>query len=153
MALSVTGCLKENVGFCMSVSVFPLYISLWVFLCDCECLGQPGPIHRMASPCTPLSPSPQEPQGKGSGSGKELWGMRCRWSRNGVAWLGGQHQGAGVGVGSHRRERKGDRGGSLLPALCLLARAYLHGIYISFASRSIKNLTSSRLPGAACPAW
>lgn len=45
---------------------------------------------------------------------------------------------------------------SLLPLLSaqhLLARAYLHGIYISFASRSIKNLTSSRLPGAACPAW
>ena len=40
-----------------------------------------------------------------------------------------------------------------LPAQSLLARAYLHGIYISFASRSIKNLTSSRLPGAACPAW
>lgn len=41
----------------------------------------------------------------------------------------------------------------LLPAQRLLARAYLHGIYISFASCSIKNLTSSRLPGAARPAW
>lgn len=71
--------------------------------------------------------------------------MRCRWSQNGVAWLGGQHRGAGVVVGSHRRERKGDRGGPLLssplpapsapspapPGKSLFAW-YLHFICIAF---------------------
>lgn len=99
------------------------------------------------------------------GLGKRIWEGavgRCsaRSSQNVTDWLGGQHQ--GVGGGSHRRAKKGDGEGpssavpSLLPQLLaqrLLAGAYLHGIYISFASRSIKNLTSSRLPGAACPAW
>lgn len=68
----------------------------------------------------------------------------------------------GGGRGQPQESKKGDGEGpcsvvpSLLPQLLaqrLLAGAYLHGIYISFASRSIKNLTSSRLPGAACPAW
>lgn len=164
VGLSIAGGLRWNVGFCMSISVCPFYVSVWVFPCDCECLCQPSLIHRIPGPSlNTLSPPP--PPGA-TGLAKWIWrGALGRYSarcfQNVMARLGGQHQGVGVGKGSHGREMRTGEGLCsavpsqlpLLPAQRLLARAYLHGIYISFASRSIKNLTSSRLPGAACPAW
>lgn len=69
--------------------------------------------------------------------------MKCPLFQDVMDWLGGQHQ--GVGVGSHRGERKGDRGGPLLssplpapsapspapPGKSLFAW-YLHFICIAF---------------------
>ena len=69
--------------------------------------------------------------------------MKCPLFQDVMDWLGGQHQ--RVGVGSHRGERKGDRGGPLLssplpapsapspapPGKSLFAW-YLHFICIAF---------------------
>lgn len=161
MALSVTGRLKGSVGFCMSVSVSPLYISLWVFLCDCVwvSLAPSTGWLPLAHPCHhhPRSHRVREVDQERSCGGCGAAGPRMEWpgwvgSTRGRAWswavTGGRERGIGEGLCSAVPSLL-----PLLPALRLLAKAYLHGIYISFASRSIKNLTSSRLPGAACPAW
>lgn len=71
--------------------------------------------------------------------------MQCPLFPECNAWLGGQHQEVGRGVGSPRRERKGDRGGPQLssplpspsapspepPGKSLFAW-YLHFICIAF---------------------
>lgn len=163
VGLGVAGGLRGYMSICMCVSVC-LLDALGGSFCvtDSECLCHSSLIHRIpGSSWSTLSPSPPGATGPGKWIRKGAVGRcRARGSQNVTAWLGGQHQ--GVGVGSRRRAEKGDGEGpcsgvpSLLPQLLaqrLLAGAYLHGIYISFASRSIKNLTSSRLPGAACPAW